>query len=90
METGLDWVANDKVGLAPTSMKFKESDWAIVQSYDKSTGEVKLDRNLTFYHYGAAESTAPKYGGKIDLRGEVFLFTRNIRIVGTDVEDWGC
>jgi hypothetical protein len=47
-----------------------------------------LDRKLSAYHYGASASTASKY--KLDIRGEVALLSRNVRIQGTDLEAWGC
>ena len=52
------------------------------------TGEVQIDRAIRYHHFGAAESTAEKYNGA-DLRTEVLLLTRSIRIVGEDVEAWG-
>lgn len=78
VSTGLDWVAGDKLGLAPTSLRYNDSDYAIIESYDSSSGEVTLDRELTAYHYGASSSTASTYSGKIDIRGEVMLLSRNI------------
>jgi hypothetical protein len=68
-------------------MRMWESDYAIVQSYDKSSGLVTLDRPLDYYHYGAA--TKGIYSG-VDMRGEVVLLSRNVRIVGNDTEAWGC
>jgi hypothetical protein len=44
---------------------------------------------LKFYHFGAAESTATKYNG-VDMRGEVVSLSRNIKIIGENVENWGC
>lgn len=87
---GLDWVAGDKLGFAPTGMRSNDSDYAIIQSYDSSSGEITLDRALTAYHYGASTSSASTYGGVIDIRGEVFLLSRNIKIAGEDSEAWGC
>ena len=48
-----------------------------------------LDRKINFSHFGAAVSTGAKYNGA-DLRGEVVLLTRSIKIVGNDTEHWGC
>jgi hypothetical protein len=45
---------------------------------------------LSAYHYGAATSTASQYGGVLDIRGEVILLTRNVKIVGDNTEAWGC
>jgi len=43
---------------------------------------------LTTYHFGAPVSTGDKYNG-VDVRAEVALLNRNIRIVGEDIESWG-
>ena len=66
------------------------SDNVIVESYDATTGEVKLDAKwtLNFYHWGADKSPGDKYGGA-DMRGEVIFLSRNIKIVGEDVDSWG-
>lgn len=89
VEPGLGWQVNDTIGLAPTAMIWQESDYAVVKSYDNSTGAVTLDRKLDYYHWGASVSTAANYSG-VDMRGEVILLNRNIRIVGNDSEAWGC
>jgi hypothetical protein len=44
---------------------------------------------LKFYHWGAPESTADKYNG-VDMRGEVLSLSRNIKVVGEDIENHGC
>ena len=49
---------------------------------------VTLDAPLLYYHWGAGESTAGEYNG-VDMRGEVILLTRNIKIQGEDVDGWG-
>jgi hypothetical protein len=44
---------------------------------------------LNYYHYGRAESTGSLYNG-LDIRGEVVLLTRNVRIVGDNSSEyWG-
>lgn len=78
VETGLDWVAGDRIGLAPTAMVFNDTDYAVITTYDSTTGIVNLDRALSAYHYGAATSTKSAYG--VDMRGEVLLLSRNILI----------
>lgn len=79
----------DRIGLAPTSFDYKQSDYAIISTYDKNTGKTTLDRKMTYYHYGSKTSTASLYDG-IDIRGEVMLFSRNIIISGEDYDAWGC
>jgi len=54
-----------------------------VTHYDPVSGMATLNSSLNYYHYGAAESTVNTYG--IDIRGEVAILTRNIRILGVDV-----
>lgn len=41
---------------------------------------------LQFYHYGAF--SAGDYG--VDMRGEVILLSRNVRVVGDPNDSWGC
>jgi hypothetical protein len=38
VETGLDWVSGDKLAFAPTSLRYNDSDYAIVSSYNSQTG----------------------------------------------------
>lgn len=49
---GLDWKDGDKIGLLPTNMRYEESDYAIIITYDIATGLVALDRALDYYHFG--------------------------------------
>lgn len=56
------------------------SDDVFVESYDNETGLVVLNRNLTFYHWGAPKSTKQDFTA--DIRGEVIILTRNVRIRG--------
>lgn len=77
VDAGLSWQKGDKLGFAPTSFKPAETDYAIIDTYDNATGVTKLDRKLSFYHFGAADSTATLYSG-VDIRGEVYMMSRNI------------
>jgi hypothetical protein len=60
-----------------------------VKTYNNETGLITLMEPLNFYHWGAPISTASDYSG-VDLRGEVMLMTRNVKIVGDDTDAWGC
>ena len=88
VEPNLDLVAGDRLALTASSYQWDSSEDFFIESYDNSTGEVLIDRKIKSHHFGAPESTAAKYSGA-DLRTEVLLLTRNIRIVGEDVESWG-
>ena len=35
------------------------------------------------------EEVAASYGG-VDIRGEVLLLDRSIKVIGTDTDEWGC
>lgn len=74
---GLSWTAGDKIGIATTSFKWLENDYAVIVSYNNATGAITLDRKLNYYHYGAAVSTGTDYSG-VDMRAEVVMFTRNV------------
>jgi hypothetical protein len=88
VETLLDWVAGDRIALAPTSFKYEASEDKFIQAYDRETGKVTLTEGLDWHHWGQAESTGPDFNG-VDMRAEVLLLTRNIQIVGENVESWG-
>jgi hypothetical protein len=88
VDTGLDWVAGDRLALLPTSYKWDAWDEVFVDAYDAETGEVTATSALDYYHFGQAESTGDLYDG-LDIRGEVILLTRNVRIQGEDIESWG-
>jgi len=68
-------------------MRMWESDSATIKSYDRLTGLVTLNKPLDYYHYGA--DSIGNYSG-VDMRGEVIMISRNVRIVGNDTEAWGC
>jgi hypothetical protein len=89
VEPGLDWVANDTIAIAMTRIQWNEADYAVIKSYNNVTGVATLDRPLNFYHFGQATSTGPNYSG-VDMRAEVLMLSRNIKIAGNDSEAWGC
>ncbi len=86
---GLVWVAGDRIALTPTNMRYLQSEYAEIVSYNNQTGETTLDRALLFYHYGSENSTTKQYSG-VEMRGQVHLLSRNIQLTGEDKDDWGC
>jgi len=89
VESGLDWVAGDRLYFAPTNHQWMHSEYRTVVDYISSTGLITLDEPFSFYHYGDDISSASRYNG-VDIRGEVRLLTRNVRIVGHENDDeWG-
>lgn len=81
VEKSLDLVKGDALGLVATSYDETANDYATVEAYDAATGVVTLQAGLKFYHYGAAKSTAEYYSGA-DMRGEVLILSRNLKIIG--------
>jgi hypothetical protein len=61
-----------------------------VDTYNSGSGVVTFTTgtSIKHYHWGASASTADNYNG-VDIRGEVLLLTRNIQIIGEDIESWG-
>jgi hypothetical protein len=57
-------------------------------SYTSATGVAVFATPLNHYHWGQSTSTASSYNG-VDIRGEVLLLSRNIKIAGEDIEAWG-
>lgn len=88
VETGLDMVEGDRLGLLPTSYDPHTIDDVFVTSYDNETGKVVVNTTLNYYHWGQATSTGSDYDG-LDMRGEVVLLTRNVKIDAEDIESWG-
>lgn len=67
-------------------MQHDHSEYRTILSY--VAGIITLTEPLDHYHYGAYASTASEYDG-VDMRGEVYLLSRNIKIQGEDVDGWG-
>lgn len=89
VEPGLDWVPGDRLAVFPTSFEpHAQDDLIWITSYDNVTGEVKLNNTIEYYHFGRANSTGDLYNG-VDIRAEVVLLSRNVKIVGEDIESWG-
>lgn len=86
VEEGLDWQEGDEIYLAPTAMQYDHSEYRKIVSY--AGGLITLDQALDHYHWGDGLSTAADYNG-VDMRGEVILMTRNVKIVGEDADNWG-
>jgi len=85
---GLDWKAGDMVSLLPTAIQEDHLEVATIESYDFNTGEITFVEELKWYHWGKSSSTAATHSG-LDMRGEVLLLTRNVRVIGNDTDTWG-
>jgi len=87
VETGLDWVAGDRIALAATGFIDDEGEDFVISSYDSATGVTALSGSTTHYHWGDPTSTVAEYG--VDMRGEVILLSRSVKIQGENIESWG-
>ena len=67
-------------------MQYDHSEYHTIQSIQGNI--ITLDRHLDHYHWGDGTSTAADYNG-VDMRGEVILLTRNVKVVGEDADGWG-
>lgn len=79
VETRLDWRVGDELAFTASTLRYNDTDYAKVVTYNSATGEVQLDRPVSAYHFGAATSTATAYNG-VDMRNEVYMLTRNVKI----------
>jgi hypothetical protein len=88
VEPGLDWVVGDRIVLLPTGYVRHMKDDVFIESYDNETGAVTINTTLNHYHWGQPDDPSPDFNG-IDVRAEVILLTRSVKIVGEDIEGWG-
>lgn len=91
----LDWVAGEKVVIAPTNMRTMDTDICTIKSYQPGSGVLECEEMLMGFHFGADESTEAKYG--VDMRAEVALLSRNVKITASQgdmnhilQEPWQC
>ena len=81
VEPWLDIQVGDQISLASQSFAETNNDDRKVVSYNSETGLLTVDEGLENYHWGALQSTEEKYG--FDIRCEVILHTRNVRVLGS-------
>lgn len=82
VDTGLDYVNGDMLGLPATNIDPHNSETVIVESYDDQSGLITLTEPLNGYHFGAQESTGKDYSG-VDMRGEVLLLSSNVNVTAS-------
>ena len=68
-------------GVAATNMRTMDYDECTIEAYDSSTGEITCDKDFDGYHYGATKSSEEDY--EVDMRAEVWLMDRNIKVVAS-------
>ena len=94
----LNWEEGDQIVIASTSYDYREEEVRTITKVDKSdddaTTTLTLDYPLEYRHYGQVEeygkagaATNPGQVRKIDMRAEVALLSRNIKITGLAEQD---
>lgn len=82
LDTDPDWRIGDKIVVASTDFDYEQAETFEVVSV--SGTKVSLDRPAEYLHWGESES----YSGKtVDMRAEVGLLSRNIKIQGDAVSE---
>ena len=77
----IDWKVGDLIVIAPSQRIETQYETRTIQAI--SNGVITLDKALKYYHYGAASFTT------LDMRTEVALLSRNIKVEGSDEDSWG-
>jgi len=95
VEPGLDWQVGESIGIAATNMRTMDFDTCVIKTYNSGTGKIECEDELDGYHFGDSASTVDDY--QVDMRAEVMLLERNVKIrASTDdigpilKEPWGC
>ena len=84
-DSTFDWAVGDYIFIATSTINVTHSEYRTITAIDG--GSITLDNPLAYYHYGAAESTATKYNG-VDIRNEVLLLSRNVKVKGEEQDAW--
>ncbi|UZO82556.1 carbohydrate-binding protein [Aquimarina sp. ERC-38] len=94
-----NWEVGDEIVIASSSDKYNEEDVRTITKIENLGGNSRLtlNRSLSYRHYGAIETYATKFDPKsfnknrkaipIDMRAEVALLSRNIKIQGLASQD---
>ena len=78
---GLDWQVGEKLGVAATNMRTMDYDECTIAEYDSNLGEVTCEDDFDGYHFGASDSTEDDF--EVDMRAEIWLMDRNIKITAS-------
>ncbi|KAA1246639.1 G8 domain-containing protein [Aquimarina sp. RZ0] len=94
----LNWEVGDQIVIASSATDYTREDVRTITAIQNlgANTRLTLDRPLTYMHYGEIEtygkdldpqSINPGKTFSIDLRAEVALLSRNIKIKGTEAQD---
>lgn len=94
-----NWQVGDDIVIASSSEKYEEEDVRTITKIENlgANTRLTLNRGLTYRHYGAIETYANNFDPQsfnknrgpisIDMRAEVALLSRNIKIQGLSAQD---
>ncbi len=98
IDGSLNWEVGDEIVIASSSIEYTEEDVRKITKIENLGSQTKLtlDEPLTYRHYGEIEtygqdvdpqSKKPNQPFSIDMRAEVALLSRNIKIQGLSSQD---
>ncbi|MEL6574112.1 MAG: G8 domain-containing protein [Pseudomonadota bacterium] len=78
------WEVGDVIVIAPTDFDQDEAEQRVVTAVSEDGRTISFERPLDFMHYGQIETYNDPDGDlhTLDMRAEVGLLSRNVRIVG--------
>ena len=87
----LNWEVGDEIVIASSSLDYREEDVRSIVSVNDNgngTSTIVLDSPLSHRHFGESEAYSnASRSWEIDMRAEVGLLRRNVRIQGTAAQD---
>ena len=88
------WKIGDQIIIGSSSTNMEHTDLRTITNILTGTGEIKLDKALSYFHYGAAnpinyDTNVLGSLKTLDMRAEVGHLSRNIVIEGDKTDNWG-
>ncbi|MEO1524698.1 MAG: G8 domain-containing protein [Planctomycetota bacterium] len=87
----VNWEVGDQIVVASSSYDYRDEDVRTIVDIDRDevagTVTLSLDRALDHDHYGQIETYGSSSDYQIDMRAEVALLSRNIKIQGEEDQD---
>lgn len=81
-----DWQVGDELGIAPSGREYSQRDRCTITGISGNT--ITCSAAFSYNHYGAASLDSTKHGD-IDIRAEVIHLSRNVKVIGNNVDRWG-
>ncbi|MEM7316109.1 MAG: G8 domain-containing protein, partial [Planctomycetota bacterium] len=86
----LNWEVGDEIVIASSSYDYTEEEVRTIVAieYGDETSSIRLNAPLSYRHYGSVETyDAAGLPKSIDMRAEVALLSRNIKVQGLESQD---